>query len=385
MKKFLVNTLPYVAIIFLYIIIGEVLLYRIGENIPVSTVVQRQAHATQEYYYGKTLFDDVMTPYKYQMLVEKKSSIVVLGQSIVSNFRDFFFHPYEKDFYNTSLMARNLYDFQYFSSLIKQGKIQKPSFLIVGIDQGLILKNNKLDKKEWLKKLDPDPAYSYKEHLRALQNVYLKADVREVPALNHGVGKRGMVGNGYRKDGSFAYAWELGLFINDSTHVEGPLKDELVSKTEYFKLPIEVEPTKWKTLINILEEYRSMGIEVLIYFPPLTDTFYNFARQDKAYTDFWDQYLALQDVLEQRGFDLIRFTTPSKLGLNDYYMNNANHAGDILVATQFYNYCKSTDRKNKFVDQLDLTYLESLLKNHKNPLSFMRDTLVYPKEWRIKQ
>ncbi len=385
MKKFLIRTLPYVAIIFLYIIIGEVLLYRIKENVPVPATAKLQAHAPQEFYYGRTLFDDVLTPYKYQMLVEKQSSIVILGQSIVSNYRDFFFHPYEKDFYNTTLMARNIYDFQYFTQLITEGKIKKPSFMVVGIDYGLILKNNKLDKKEWLKKLDADPVYSYKEHLRALQNIYLKFDVREVPALNYGIGKRGMVGNGYRKDGSFAYSWELELFINDSTHVEGPLKDELIAKAEFFKLPIEVDPKKQELLLDILQNYKAMGIELVLYFPPLTDTFYNFAKQDQAFTGFWNQYLELQKVLEQKGFDLIPFTTPSQLGLNDYYMNNANHAGDVLVATQFYNYCKSPNRKNKFTDQLDVSHLESMLKSHTNPLSFMLDTLVYPKEWNIKK
>jgi len=377
MRKVLLKSLPYLLLIILYLSVGEYFLFRIKENIPITYIVDKQVNSKQEFYYGRSLFEDALPIYKYKSLESRKPSVVALGQSIIFNFRDFFFHPYESTFYNTGLMVKNIYDLEFFKEQIENKIITKPDFMVIGVDYSFILKNNGLDKKEELKNLVEDPVYNYKEHLRAIQEVYLKKDVREVPSVCLGLGKKGMGGNGYRKDGSFSYKWELENFLKDSLHMEGPSKEKLIAKTHHYKLPMEKDMKKWNKLVQVLKEYRDLGIEVVLYFPPASDEFHQFAMKDPDFSKFWNQYMQLQRELEIQGFDMIKFTTPSQIGLNDYYMNNADHPGDILVAKQFYSYCKSEERKNKFVEKIDTAYLHKMINEAPNPLSFMLDTLVY--------
>ena len=378
MKKFIVRSLPFVLVIFLYLGIGEYLMYRISENVPVEVVVKKQLASKTECYYGRTLFENVEPLYKFEMLSNIQPSIVVLGSSVVFNFRDFFFQPFESKFYNTGLMLKSVRDLNDFVNHIKKGKIKKPAFVIIGIDNSLIKKVSfRQPEGSVFENFKADPICNYKEHLRAIQDVYLRSDVREVPEMNYGFGKKGMVGDGYRKDGSFSYKWELDIFLKDSTHYEGDLKAKLREKRDFFTLPLEVDSNKKEELIKVLKEFKKLNIELLLYFPPFSDEFYNIAKEDKVFNQFFGEYLAYQSLLEKEGFDMIKFTTPSRIGLNDYYMANAYHPGDIMVAKQLLTYSTSPERKNKFIDKLNFSLLDSLVKSSNNPLSFMRDTLVY--------
>jgi hypothetical protein len=379
MKKFVLKSLAYTSVIVMYIVIGEYYLYRIRENVPLSITIKEQVNSPVEKYYGRTLFGDVISTYKLNSLEERKPNVIALGQSIVLTFRDFFFHPYEQDFYNTGLMIRNISDLIYFKELIKQKKVHKPEFIVLGVDYGFILKDTQLDEWQWFKNPAPDPVLNPKEHIRVLQEIYLDSRVREVAVTDFGYGKKGMEGTGYRRDGSFDFKWELDLLINDSIHNEGPQIDDLKNKRNHFASHMEVSNIKMDLLIKTLSEYESMGIELLLYCPPLSDTFYNEAIKDREFAELWKHYLDLQNRLETMNFDIIKFTTPSRLGLNDYYMNNSDHPGDVIVAKQFYEYCMSNSRKNKFVDRIDLKFLQKkLISSKRTALSFMTDSLLYP-------
>jgi len=124
----------------------------------------------------------------------------------------------------------------------------------------------------------------------------------------------------------------------------------------------------------VLDEFKRKNIELLIYFPPLSDEFYNYASQDKQFNDFWGKYLAYQDQLKQKGFVTIPFQTPSRIGLNDYYMLDSDHPGEVLVATQFYNV---RDANLSFFKNIDFNALKNKIDTHKIPLSFMQDSLIY--------
>ena len=377
MKKFLIKAAPYVGVIIVFILTGEFLLYRLKENVPVSTIVEKQARATDEVYYNKTEFNNILTTYKFECLQAKKPSIAVIGQSIVLNFRDFFFHPMEADFYNTGLMIRNVSDFEYLAELLKNNQVKKPEFMVVGIDFGMVLQKNPLDHDNLLENLKKDPVYDYKQHLIAIQNMYLEPAKREAAANNLGYGKRGLEGNGYRKDGSFSFKWEMDLFLTDCTHFEGPFREDLIHKRAAFDQPIAFDQVKWERVQAALKAYKDLGIEMVLYYPPLSDEFYTFAMKDPAFNAFWTQYLNTQEVFKKQGYDVIPFSTPAMLSLNDYYMNNANHPGDIYVAKQFYTYCTSPERKSTFVNKIDTAYLNTVIHEPgNNPLSFIRDNRV---------
>lgn len=350
-----------------------------GENVPIKVAVKRQIESKQEFYYYKTMFAKGLSQFKYDAMVANKPKVLVLGQSIVLNFRDFFFHPYEAQFYNTGLMALNAQDFKYVASLIREKKIEKPEFMVIGIDFSLFIKDIQVDKKRLAQNLDVDPVYDFNQHIKAIQDVYFKKDLRQKLPRYVGIGLRGAVGSGFRKDGSFSYMWEMENFLRDSTHVEGELKDNLVKRVGEFKSPMIFDENKKTILLEVLKEYKDMGIEILLYFPPLTNNFYDFGmKNNKEFSVLFSEFLEFQSYVKSIGYDIIPFNTTAQLNLNDYYMHNSNHPGDILVAKQFSAYCKSPDRKNKFIDKIKIDYLDSLIHSPKsNCLSFMRDTLVF--------
>jgi len=373
MKKFLKISLIYCILIVLYVIIGEYFLFRIKENITIKTAIKHQMESKEECYYGRVLFSEAINRYKFESLQYKKPTILTLGQSIVMNFRDFFFHPLENEFYNTGLMAKTVADFVYFSELIEQGVVKKPEFMIVGIDHTFVIGHNGLDKEKGLSDLETDQVYEGKEHLRAIQTVFLDHEVRDVPNVDYGFGKKGMVGNGYRKDGSFAYKWETLNLVKDSIHNEGPKLNGEGKQYRYGK-DVCLDSAKVKTLFEVLNKYRDLGIEVLIYIPPFSDELYAELMGNETFKTFWNQYLSIVDQMEAQQFDVIKFTTPSGIGLTDYSMNNANHSSDVMVGKQFYAYCISSTRKNKFIDKIDTTYLKKAIDAPQtNSLSFMLD------------
>jgi hypothetical protein len=373
MKKFLKISSIYCILIVLYIIVGEYFLSRIKENTTIKTAIKHQMESKEECYYGRALFSEAINRYKFESLQCKKPTILTLGQSIVMNFRDFFFHPLENEFYNTGLMAKTVADFVYFSELIEQGVVKKPELIIIGIDHTFVIGHNGLDKEKGLRDLETDQVYECKEHLRAIQTVFLDSDVREVPTIDYGFGKKGMVGNGYRKDGSFAYKWETLNLVNDSIHNQGPKLNVPSNKYRYGE-NVFMDSIKVKTLFEVLNKYRNMGIEVLIYIPPFSDELYIELMRNEKFKAFWSQYLHITDQMEAQHFDVIKFTTPSRIGLTDYSMNNANHPSDVMVAKQFYAYCISSTRKNKFIDKIDTAYLKKAIDAPQtNCLSFMLD------------
>lgn len=358
----------------LYLFVGEYLLFRIKENIPIKYIVEKQMQSKEECYYGRALFDDNSSLYKFEALQYKKPKILILGQSIVMNYRDFFFHPYEKDFYNAGFMARTLADVVYFADLIEKGTVVKPEFMVLGIDYGYISGNNFLDQSKWLTVLPADEVFEEKDHLRAIQSVLFDEGVVTVPDVDYGYGKKGMVGIGYRKDGSFSYKWETMNLVNDSIHNEGPLLGYFKNKQKRFKKDAYVDTTKVRLLLESLHKFRNMGIEILIYIPPFSDEFFDGIMENENFRLFWAQYMDFVNALEKDHFDIIKFTTPSGMGLTKYSMNNADHPGDVMVAKQFYSYCISSSRKNKFIDKIDTVYLKKAIDAPQtNCLSFMRD------------
>lgn len=375
MIEFIKKSSFFIVLILLYLGIGEFLLYRINENISIETCIEKQLASEGEYYYGKTLFAEVMSTYKYEALLKKQPKICTIGQSISLGFRDFFFGNRAKDFYNTGLMVRNVNDFSYYISLIKTGVIEKPEFLIFAFDHSFVLDSTFLDSKKWVEELNEDPVYNWKNHLRAIQEVYLKKEIRQVPNTHLGVGKKGMVGCGYRKDGSFNNTWELDIFLRDSSHTHGPLKEQFINHDLGFPKEMGFSENKKNQVLHDLKELRSLGVDIVVYFPPLSDEFYDFAVQDNNFKSFWELYLGVQQELSNNHFDVIEFTTPKKIGLTKYHMLNDNHPSEIFIANLFLNYCKRKDKNCTFMDVVGYDRLENELKTIKNPISFLKDPI----------
>lgn len=369
MKKFLLKSFIFSIPVLIYLVISYNLIYKIREHLPLVSIIGKQQKSKQESYYNRLLFGNVLDIYKYNTMLHKQPEALVLGQSIVLCFRDFFVTPYDKSFYNTGLMIRNVSDLENITEQLLDGTLKKPKYIIFGLDHSFVLNNVYLDEISLKTSLWKDSYFDSKKHLRAMQDVILKSDVREVPSIDMGYGKRGMAGNGYRRDGSCRNKWEIDLFTNDSTHIEGPLKDDFDAHKNGYPFPMEYSNEKSVRLTNCLKKLKENNIELLIYIPVLSDEFFEYAMQFDYVKNFWAKYSDYQNYLIDQGFNVITFTTPSQFGLTDYYMLSSDHPGEVFVAKQFLKFYQDKNHLGPVSSQFDLKQLEDKIHNTKHPLS----------------
>jgi hypothetical protein len=370
MKKFILKSTYFFIPIIIYIVVTQFFLYRINEHLPIKCIIEKQQVSKEESYYNRILLENVLDIYKYNTLLTKKPQVLVLGQSIVLCFRNMYFKPFDTSFYNTGLMVRNVQDLENMANQLLNGTLEKPRYILFGLDHSFVLENSILDSKKFKTSLWEDPYFDSKKQLRSMQQVFLKSDIQEVPENNIGFGKRGMVGNGYRKDGSCNNKWEIDLYTNESIHTEGVLIEDLNNQRNGYPNPMNFDQQKASRVLKTLNLLRKNNIEILIYFPPLSDEFFKQAYKREYFKKFWGQYLEYQNQYITYGFNVIPFTTPSQFGLNDYYMLNSDHPGEIFVAKQFLEFYKNTQNKEVISSQFDLLQLEKLINQAKHPLSF---------------
>lgn len=378
MKKFILKSFIFFIPVLIYILMAEFFLFRIKEHLPLMSMIQKQQGKQEESFYGRQLYGNVLNIYKYNTMLERNPEVLILGQSIVLCFRDFYFKPYDNSFYNTGLMVRNVADLEHMTTQLLNGNLRKPKYILFGLDHSFVLENSNLDDRKFRTDIWEDPFFDSRNQLRAMQKVMTKSDIREVPAKDIGYGKKGMVGNGYRKDGSCNNKWEMDLFTKDSTHTEGILIEDFRNHRNGYPKPMNYDEDKASRVIKAFDILRNNNIEILVYISPLSDQFFSTIQKHAYVRKFWAAYMGFQGQLIAEGFNVIPFTTPSEFGLNDYYMLNSDHPGEIFVAKQFLKFYQNQKQKGPVSNHFDLDNLDSLIRQSGHPLSFqLEDSMIY--------
>ncbi|AEV32714.1 hypothetical protein Oweho_1727 [Owenweeksia hongkongensis DSM 17368] len=377
MKKFLQKTWVYVIVVLLYVALGEYFLIRIQEVTPIEKVAEIQSTSKRELYYGRQVLGNSLSTYKYAIFERvQPKKVLVLGQSVTLQFRDFLFEPYEDEFYNTGLMARNIGDLNHVADLFESGEIQKPEFIFLGLDLSFVLKHTVLDKTRWIQDMPDDKALRAKSHLQGMQKLMLNARLRAKPEGEIGFGKAGMEGRGYRNDGTYRHKPEIEKYIQDSTYYDGELLQKLKERRLPFVEPFEYDDVKAERVLITLERFKNMGTELLIYVPAYSDFFFNEAIKDSMFAGFWQDFMQFQQVLVDKNYEVIIFTTPSGIGLTDNYMVDAEHPSEVMSAIQLRNYVRDRKESGGLLEQLTFRTVDSLLNNnHTIPISFLKDSI----------
>ncbi len=374
MKKFVLKILPFIFLILAYGIAGEILLYLSKESYSIDRVSDIQAIASEELYYGREILGNSLSNYKFQMFRKKQPKVLVLGQSVTLQFRDFMFRPFQKDFYNTGLMARNAKDLNYVLDLIQSGEQAKPDLVLLGVDLSFFLENTFLDDQEWTRHYPEDRALSAKSHLKGMQRIFRNKNLLLPPEQDLGFGRAGMRGRGYRNDGTFRHEGEISRYLKDSIYRDGHLAEQLRQKRAPFNEPFNFDRQKEQLYYQCLDRFRRMGIELILYFPPYSDQFFSEAMQQPRFRAFWQEFMRVQEDLKATGYNVIEFSTPAQMGLNDHFMVDAEHPGEVLCALQLKRAVQSGALQGKYIDQLNFTTVDSLLASEDIlPLSFMKD------------
>lgn len=386
MKKFILRTLLFLTIPILYAGIGELYLSNLKETTSIEEVTDIQKNSPKELYYGRQILGNSLSNYKLTMFQKKQPNIITLGQSITLQFRDFMFEPYEGEFYNTGLMVRNIVDLEYVVTKFEENELRKPKFILLGTDLSFVLKTSILDKQEFTRTPPIDRATESRSHLKGIQNLYLSAKLRRAPSNDLGFGKSGMEGRGYRRDGSYRHKPEIEKYAETKEYHDGNLINKLHSQQSPFLMPMEYESAKEDRFLLVLKRFRALDIDLLLYFPPYSDEFFNQAKQNIQFMHFWKKYISFQSKLIDLDYDVIPFTTPSNLGLTDDYMVDAEHPSEVMSAIQLYKYCKNANPMNATLDQLTFEKLEMLFNDPNTfPISFLVDSVSQPIKNNLKK
>ena len=187
-----------------------------------------------------------------------------------------------------------------------------------------------------------------------------------------------MRGEGFRKDGSLHYAGIISNYLKHPAYIDGTgYKAMLKNKDYIFKAPYKLDSIKVQVLNECLKQLKALGIQVVLFFPPISNDFYSFFSSDANFNNFFNTYLALQDTFEAEHFDVIRFTTPTRFGVTDNYMLDGIHPGEVFVGKLWHNFIVSKSQTG-MISRIDTAGLTRLINSGYNiPLSFMRDTLVF--------
>jgi len=379
MKKFVLYTAIYVSLGLLFVAIGEFYLWRFKESVSIKKVAEIQSSATKELYYGRQILGNSLSTYKYEMWMKTQPKVLVLGQSVTLQFRDFMFEPYHDDFYNAGLMVRNLKDLKHVLKMLENDKVKRPDLILLGMDFSFVLKENVLDDLYSITDLPEDRAINVQSHFKGYQQLFLNGSLREIPDLNVGFGKAGMIGRGYRNDGTYRHLPEIEQYVLDATYQDGGLSNKLYTNESPFLANMQFDDEKATQVFEILNGFKNLGIELLLYVPPYSDQFYKIATEHTGFAAFWPEFIAFQEGLKESNFDVISFTTPSQMGLKDDYMVDAEHPGEVLCAIQLMRYVKESSTQNKMLKTLTFSRVQQLLDaEYTLPISFLHDSVSVP-------
>jgi len=375
MTKFLFKVLLYALPVIIYVIYGEQLLYKYRENVSYKTVVQKQLNSDSELYFSRNVFSTPVARYKMEMIKIMKPEIITLGVSVVLQYRKFFFHPYEKSFYNGGFAINNVYDLASFVDLIRYKQIHRPKLIIFGFDASWIKQKYYNDNYDHVSFSYKDEAWNLNYHIDAIQQIVHRSFDHQPPFDKYtynGYGVAGKMGIGYRKDGSYCSRDDIQAYLKNRYYKDkNDYKGKLQKNIFIYNNPMRVDEKKLALLLKSLKEIKELGIDLLIYVPPVANDFYATAKTNKTFRQIFPTYMQIQNQLIKQGYHVIPFSTPQQFGLTDDYMLDGIHAGEVFVSILFYNYMADNHMKFKNLPNLNMSYLKGIINGKRLcPLAF---------------
>ncbi|HMR42679.1 MAG TPA: hypothetical protein PKC40_02550 [Saprospiraceae bacterium] len=361
---------------------GEYQFFDLKETMPVTEVLDEQMKSTEECYYHRLFFDNNLAIYKYEGINRVKPDILVLGQSIVLQIRDFMFHPLEDKFYNAGHLISNVTELEQIIQFMREGKLHKPKVIIFGMDGGLPKANFWLD---WRRSFDAeydDPVHDLNAHARALQkyfNSFIQPSKTTIPERREtiGFGYMGQRGYGYRHDGSTLMGREVTEYLQHPQVFKDRknLYEMLIAHTPPFNHPLNFNPDKEKRVKKCLDDFRDLGIELFVFTTPYADAFLEKALRDSSFGVFWKDLNAMQkSIKKEMKYPFFEVERPSSLKLDDRFMLDASHPGEVLMGMLLLRFFKKHPEQLGYLKNVDMSYLENKLRDPKTtPLSFMEE------------
>ena len=143
-------------------------------------------------------------------------------------------------------------------------------------------------------------------------------------------------GDGFRKDGSTLQATAVmeskqGLPYRDRE--DPPIIKRVREGTDQYVLATGLDDDLVKRLIRALALIRDHGVEVYALLPPFSDEVFENLRTSPSAAGWWQGFCdSLPTKIRSAGIPCIDGRHPSDFGLDDSYMIDGHHAGEVYDA-----------------------------------------------------
>jgi len=367
----------------------EIGMYRTRDSWPITKVIAAQENLQGESIWGRADFSQQYNLSKSAMIRRRNPRILVLGSSRVMEFRSFMFHPYEASFYNAGGLIQTVNDLAEYTRQVTDGRFPRPQAIIVGIDPWWLSEATApVEKKSWLDG-DEDAAYSFAAHVEAARyllqtgksNFPWRVGFGNKPATSpfydyHAFGITAVVGGiGERfSDGSYLYTQHLVDFMKHPAYrdrLTTPALDQVKHTSLLFQPSSRVETGRAAVLRESLKSLKALGIEVYAFQPPFSSEVMQALNESQPLARFWSEYKNdLLAQLKQDGIDCLPVTSARDFGLDDRYMFDGLHAGEVFDSYIVEELVRRAP-PGSLLSSVDLTYVANLrTKDNSMPLCF---------------
>lgn len=354
-----------------FVVLNYFYLERNGENLTVAEIVKLQNIDSTVLYGAGTKNNTI--PYKLELVKQKKPKIIAFGQSRVMQFREYFF---SQPFVNMG--GAWSWDMGLTKKIAQEViKEHQPEVVIISLDYWLFgsmqnkvtsnqprLKENKFDLSQMIK-----PWIWLKEHKISLTGYF--QDLFNLNQDIKGIGvKARYQDTGFAGDGSYYY--------NNTVYGHEPSDDWQYQSTlfyvknrkEYFEVPAEMHHENFESYMEVVNVFRSHGVKVILFMPPIAPTVHKNLMQDEAYPNY---YRAMESEFNKNNINYVNYFDPISVTSDDCEYIDGLHPGDTVYAKILLNLA-SMPEYSYLNAYIDIPLLEKVVATYQH-LAFIPTAL----------
>lgn len=351
----------------------EVLLWRMGETVPVRDVATRHTpHEGSPAAYMPWFLSQQFNLLHFERVKKIRPELLVVGSSHVTRFRQEMFNP-GSGFYNSGRTIGALGDLeQYFSACDALG--YAPKTLLLGVDH-FWFNASVPQKGSFKREIASDEVFDPNAHLSAYGRVFDSVRAGRVnPTLmrdvfnqrDAGVKRYGLtawLSAGLRNDGSnqsFDRATPAAYTDLLSKSVDAVLRSYREKTRPILAPGVVAEDALIKRFEAVLLKFGQRGTRIVGFIPPLAGEVRRlYADHPQHYGLFADFKEKIPALFRQHGWYLLDGSDPALFGLDDRCMRDEDHAQETYHVALLREMAR--DSQVRAALGLNPDYLQSLL------------------------